>query len=74
MDSLYKFVPGPLFLIGAGFIFYEWMYGGIYWVLFGFIPITPLLILGLLGIGIFLIKKGYIDGDAEFIKKYLGDK
>ncbi len=74
MDSLYKFVPGPLFLIGAGFVFYEWMYDGVSWVLFGFIPVTPLVILVLLGMGIFLIKKGYIDGDVEFIKKFLKDK
>ncbi len=50
------------------------MYGGVSWVLFGLIPVTPLLILAILGMGIFLIKKGYIDGDVEFIKKFLKDK
>ncbi|MBP5467968.1 MAG: hypothetical protein J6Z11_01835 [Candidatus Riflebacteria bacterium] len=73
-DYIYRFVPGPLFLIVAGVIGYEWLYKGTYWVLLGFIPITPLLILALIGLGIYLIKLGYIDGDIDKIKEFLHDK
>ena len=73
-DLIYRFVPGPLFLIVAGGICYEWLVKGTYWVFLGFIPITPLLILGTIGMGIYLIKLGYIDGDVDKIKEFLHDK
>ena len=78
MDSvksfIYRFLSGPLILLGAFFIFYEWWFKGAYWVLFGFIPVTPLLILVALGMGGYFIKLGYIDGDVEKIKEILHDK
>ena len=78
MDSIknfiYRFVSGPFFLLVTCLITYEWIYDGKYWVLFGFIPITPLLILGGLGMGFYLIKLGYIDGDVEKITKFLEHK
>ena len=78
MDSvknfIYRFIPGPLFLIVTIGIAYEWIYDGKYWVLLGFIPITPILILAGLGMGLYLIKLGYIDGDVEKIAKFLEHK
>ena len=73
-DFIYRFVPGPLFLIVGCYICYEWLFKGVYWVFLGFIPVTPLLILGAIGMGGYLIKLGYIDGDVDKIKELLHEK
>lgn len=73
-DCIYKFVPGPLFLIGGIGFCYEWLFKGVYWVVLGFIPISPLLIIGCFAMGIYLTKLGYIDGDVDKIKEFLHEK
>ena len=73
-EFLYRFVPGPLFFIGAGVIFYEWWFKGVTWVFLGFIPVTPILIIILGAMGVFLTKLGYIDGDTSKIREILGEK
>ncbi len=73
-DFIYRFVSGPLFLIIGGVICYECLFKGTYLVIFGSIPITPLFILGAFGMGGYLFKLGYIDGDVDKIKEILHEK
>ncbi len=73
-DFFYKYFSGPLALLLCVAIFYLWWFEGYSFLLLGFIPITPLLVLLFLGCGIYFIKLGYIDGDLESIKNFWNDK
>ena len=72
MDLIYRFVPGPLCLIIALYLCYDWLIEGTSSFFFGLIP-SPIFIIILLFFGGYLIKLDYIDGDIEKIKFFFDE-
>lgn len=72
MDSIYRYVPGPICLFIALYLCYDWLIEGTSSFFFGLIP-SPILIIILFLFGGYLIKLGYIGGDTEKIKFFFDE-